>query len=52
MLAELKTAYGVHSATARLDPKNAASLALLGKFGFSFVRADQDANEVMYALEL
>ncbi len=52
MLAELSAAYGVRHATATLDPDNAASLALLARLGFCFVREDVEAHEVHYALEL
>jgi ribosomal-protein-alanine N-acetyltransferase len=52
MLAELKGAYGVHRATATLDPRNAASLALLEKLGFRFAGADEAANEISYGLDL
>ena len=52
MLFELSQAYGVRRATATLDPQNVASLALLRKLGFRFLREDREANELTFAADL
>ena len=52
MLEDLAGSYGATRATATLDPRNAASLALLRKLGFSFVSRNDAANEVTYARDL
>ncbi|MEO8758014.1 MAG: GNAT family N-acetyltransferase [Devosia sp.] len=48
MLRELAAAYGVHRASAKLDPDNTASLALLRKLGFVLFATDEAAHEVSY----
>ena len=52
VLAELAKAYGVARVTATLDPRNAASLALLKKLGLGLVAEDAQAQEVTYARDL
>ena len=52
MLDELKQTYDVTTARATLDPRNAASLALLTKLGFRHIATDEAANEVVYALRV
>lgn len=51
MLGELAAGYGVTLVTARLDPQNAASLALLRKLGLGLI-AEDAAEEVTYARDL
>jgi len=48
MLSELFQAYSVRRVTATLDPRNGASLALLRKLGFRFVREERAAGEITY----
>jgi RimJ/RimL family protein N-acetyltransferase len=52
MIAELAAGYGVSRITATLDPRNAASLALVRKLGLGWVWEDLPAREVGYALDL
>lgn len=52
MLDALVDDYGVIRASATLDPRNAASLALLRRLGFSCVSSDSGANEVTYGRSL
>lgn len=52
MLGELAAAYGARRATATLDPRNAASLALLRKLGFALIEENPVAAEVRYARDL
>lgn len=52
MLAELRESYGVRTAVATLDPQNDASLALLRKLGFHWVRDDEPARETTYEMSL
>jgi RimJ/RimL family protein N-acetyltransferase len=49
MLRELADTYGATTATATLDPRNAASLALLRSLGFSFLSRNDAVNEITYA---
>lgn len=52
MLESLAGEYAVTRATATLDPRNTASLALLRRLGFSFVSSDSAVNEVTYGRTL
>lgn len=52
MLVRLAEDYAVTRATATLDPRNTASLALLQRLGFSFRSSDSAANEVTYGKDL
>lgn len=52
MLEALADDYGVTRATATLDPRNAASLALLQRLGFGFLSSDSAAGEVTYGLAI
>lgn len=52
MLGELGASYGAKRATATLDPRNAASLALLSKLGFALIEENPAEEEVRYARDL